>query len=420
VTTLLPLPYRLATGILPAVVAFSPAGREVARARRESAAAFARWARTSRDRSRPLVVLHAASAGELRQAEPVIRRLRLRRPRWQLVVTYFSPSGAHVAPQLPADVTGYSPWDTAGEVSAFLEALDPAALVCCKHDLWPGMAGLAHAGGVRLGMIAATVRPGSSRLRWPARSLLEQVYPTLELVGAVSEEDARALGQLGVPPRRIVTTGDPRYDAVSERLEGAGLPALNPDMLVAGSTWPTDEEMLLSAFRQVLEQRPEARLLLVPHRPSTARLRRLRWRARAHGLPTPVSLEQAGPADTLVVSETVGTLAFEYARGSIAYVGGGFRRGGVHSVLEPAALQKPVLAGPEARDSRDARYLNQAEALEFLPRRRAAAVLEAWWVNWARDPAWRSRAGRSARRVVEEGAGAADRSVTLIERLVES
>ena len=420
-TTTLPLPYRFATATLPVAAAlFSPSGRAVTRARRESAAALADWARISRDRSRPLVIIHAASAGELRQAEPVIRRLRLRRPTWQLVVTYFSPSAAHVAPQLQADATGYSPWDTAGEVTAFLEALDPTAIVCCKHDLWPAMALVAHAHGVRLGMIAATVRPGSSRLHWPARSLLERVYPTLKLVGAVSEEDARALGQLGVPPGRVVITGDPRYDAVLERLEGASLPALHPEMLVAGSTWPMDEEILLTAFRQVLEQRPLARLLLVPHRPSASRLRRIRRRARAHGLPAPVSLDLAGPEDTLVVSEGVGTLAFDYARGSVAYVGGGFRGGGVHSVLEPAALQKPVLAGPEAHDSRDARLLNHAEALEYLPRRRAAAVLEAWWINWARDPAWRSRAGRAARRVVEEGMGAADRGAALIERLVES
>ncbi|TFG88669.1 MAG: hypothetical protein E4H17_01985, partial [Gemmatimonadales bacterium] len=76
--TVLPLPYRIATAALPAAAAlFSSSGRAVARARQESAAALARWARTSRDRSRPLVVIHAASAGELRQAEPVIRRLRL-------------------------------------------------------------------------------------------------------------------------------------------------------------------------------------------------------------------------------------------------------------------------------------------------------------------------------------------------------
>jgi 3-deoxy-D-manno-octulosonic-acid transferase len=420
VTTVLPLTYRLATATLPAAAFLWPAGHALARARRESGAALAHWALASRDRSRPLVVLHAASAGELRQAEPVIRRLRLRRPHWQLVVTYFSPSGAPVASQLPVDATGHSPWDTAGEVTAFLDTLEPTAIVCCKHDLWPAMAGLAHARGIRLGMIAATVRPSSSRLRWPARALLERVYPTLKLVGAVSDEDARALGQLGVPPARIELTGDPRYDSVSERLEGASLPALDPEMLVAGSTWPTDEEILLVAFRQVLEQRPNSRLLLVPHRPSAARLRRLRRRARAHGLPTPVSLQLASQEDSLVVSEQVGTLAFDYARGGIAYVGGGFRPGGVHSVLEPAALQRPVLAGPEARDSRDARMLNQAEALVYLPRRRPAAVLEAWWVSWARDPAWRSRAGRLARRVVEEGAGAADRSVALIERLVES
>jgi len=421
VTTTLPLPYRIATAIAPHVASLASASaRDVLRARRESAAALAGWATACRDRSRPLVVVHAASAGELRQAEPVIRRLRQRQPEWQLVATYFSPSALLVARQLEVDVTGYFPWDTVAGVTAFLEALEPTAMVWCKHDLWPAAAIAARSRGVRLGMIAATVRPGSRRLRWPARTLLEPAYATLGLVGAVSEEDASALSRLGVAPDRIEIAGDPRYDAVLERLDGNTQPPERASTLVAGSTWAADEDVLLAAFRQVLEQRPSSRLVLVPHRPSPSGWKRIRRRAAALGLPEPVLPEDAAPEDALLVSQEVGSLAFDYAQGTIAYVGGGYRRGGLHSVLEPAALGRPVLAGPEARDSRDARLLNQAEALEYLPRRRGAAVLEAWWVNWARDTAWRTRAGRAARRVVEEGQGAADRCATLIERLVET
>lgn len=416
-----PLLYRLAAGLAPGVAAtLSPAARGVLRARRTSAAALHEWGRTARDPRRPVVVFHAASAGELRQAEPVIGRLQRRHPDWQVVTTWFSPSAEPVGATIGADLAGYFPWDTAAEVGAFLDAVAPTAILWCKHDLWPAAVLEARRRGIRLGLFAGTVRPGSSRLRWPVSALLRPAYGALDLVGAVSDEDAGALARLGVPPERIEVTGDPRYDAVLERLQGREPAPFSPGMLVAGSTWPADEEALLTAFPQVLEQLPGARLIIVPHRPSPDGWRRLCRLAASRGLPLPVSLESAGPEDRLVISRGVGGLAFDYARGGMAYVGGGFRRGGVHSVLEPAAWARPVLTGPEARDSRDARLLNQAEALVFIPRRRGAAVLEAWWVNWARDEAWRERAGRAARQTVEQGRGAADRSADLVARLVES
>ena len=414
-----PLLYRIATAAAPRAASLvSSRARDVLKARRESLADFVAWANAGRDRSRPLVVVHASSAGELRQAEPVIRRLRRRQPGWQLVATHFSPSAVPVARQLDVDATGYFPWDTMDEVAAFLDALAPSAMVWCKHDLWPAAALAARSRGVRLGMIAATVRPGSSRLAWPLREILRPAYAALEAVGAASEEDADALARLGVTPARIEIDGDPRYDAVVERLEGSTPRPESAGTLVAGSTWPADEEVLLTALQQVLEQRADTRLMLVPHRPSLAGWQRIGRRAAALGLPAPVQPGSASPGDVLLVSQEVGSLAFDYAQGGMAYVGGGYRRGGLHSVLEPAALGKPVLAGPEARDSRDARRLNQAEALEYIPRRRSAAVLEAWWVNWARDPEWRIRAGRAARQVVEEGRGAADRAAAMVERLV--
>jgi 3-deoxy-D-manno-octulosonic-acid transferase len=414
-----PLPYRVATAAVPRFAALlSSRARDVLKARRDSFGALVTWAKTHRERSRPLVVLHATSAGELRQAEPVLRRLRRRQPGWQLIATHFSPSAVPVARQLEVDASGYFPWDTSAEVAAFLDALAPSALVWCKHDIWPVAAMAASARGVRLGLIAATVRPGSSRLGWLARRLLGPSYMALEAVGAVSEEDAAALSRLGVQSHLVEVTGDPRYDAVLERLEGQPLAPGQAGTLVAGSTWAADEDVLLTALRQVLEQQADARLLIVPHRPSLSGWHRIAQRAAALGLPTPVLPGDASPGDVLLVSQEVGSLAVTYAQGGITYVGGGYRSGGLHSVLEPAAVGRPVLVGPMGRDNRDARLLNQAEALEYLPRRRGAAVLEAWWVNWARDAAWRLRAGQAARHVVEGGRGAADRSAALIERLV--
>jgi 3-deoxy-D-manno-octulosonic-acid transferase len=410
---------RLARGLAAVAAHGSPGLRQALEARARSAAELAGWAQAHRDPTRPLLLFHAASAGELRQAEPVIRRVRSRHPEWQLAITTFSPSGAKVAAELPVDVAGLLPWDTRALVSAFLDALTPTAIVVSKLDLWPMLARLAGSRQIRLCLIAGTVRARSGRLRWPARMVLAEAYAALDLAAAVSPEDAVRLTALGTRPERIVIAGDPRYDAVVERLTGAPTPVRDQATLVAGSTWARDEEVLLLAFRGVLRATPSARLLIAPHQPSARALARIDGLARRLGLPPARRLTEAGGIDRLVVVDTVGQLAFLYGSGVIAYVGGGFGRAGLHSVLEPAAWGVPIIAGPGAGENPDALRLVAAHALEQLPTGDPAGALERAWGWWLEKPVPREQAGAAARQIVEAGTGAADRSAELVEQLVE-
>ena len=388
--------------------------------RARSQAAIAAWCKAHRDHACPLLLFHAASAGELRQAEPVVRRIRARHPDWQIAITTFSLSGAPVAAELPADVVGLLPWDTHAGVTAFLETLAPSAIVVSKLDLWPMLARVAVARGIRLGLIAGTVRTRSTRLRWPASMVLPQAYAALDVVAAVAPEDARRLESLGVRPDRIVITGDPRYDAVLERISEAPAPIRDDATLVAGSTWPRDEEVLLLAFRAVRRISPTARLVIAPHRPSRQALARIAALARRLGLPAARPLSEAGVVDRLVVVESVGSLAFLYGSGVIAYVGGGFGKAGLHSVLEPAAWGVPVIAGPSAGESPDALRLANAHALERLPAQDPAGALERAWTWWLDKPGPRDQAGAAALRMVRESIGAADRTADLIEGLLRN
>ncbi len=417
-----PLAYRFAIraalALAPLAARWSPKLAAGLRGRRESAAHFARWGADGRDPARPLLLVHAASAGELRQVEPVLHRLRQRHPDWQLVVTCFSPSGLPVAAALGADLTGLLPWDTPDAVATLLDQLRPTAIVLTRAELWPELLGAAAARGVRLVLLAATVPPGSHRLRWPARALLARALGSLDAVGATTPDDAARLLALGARPGALKVTGDPRADAVLERLEGAAATAPEPNTLVAGSTWPADEAVLLTAFRSVRELHPDARLLLAPHEPTPAHLAGLRARARAVGLGEVPAFGGPDSGAPVRVVEGVGGLALLYGLGRIAYVGGGLGGSGLHSVLEPAAAGVPILVGAEGRRHPDAIQLNEVGALEWLPRRRTAAVLEAWWATWLTDPAWCRRAGASARECAARGRGAADRSAALVEELL--
>lgn len=423
------LSMRAAAGTLPLAARFNPKLARGLDARRGLTARLTAWSGTHRDERRPLVWIHAPSVGEGLQAKPVIEMLRSARPDWQLAYTFFSPSAERLARSLPVDVADYLPWDRPGSVRQALDALKPAALVYSKLDVWPELTLAAAARGVKLGLISATVSPTSSRLNWPARSWSRTAYQALDRIGAISADDAARLELLGVRGSALILTGDTRYDSVLERVErldpaSDALTRLEVAKggaftIVAGSTWPADEAVLLPAFADFRAQVPSARLVLAPHEPNPDHLAGIAAAARTAGLPRPVRLSQLSPGGgvPLVVVDRVGLLADLYAVADVAYVGGGYHRAGLHSVLEPAAFAVPVIVGPRWRMSRDAGLLLSAGgAVALLEDGRKPLV--ARWSVWHHDTAVRRTAGLAARKVVEEGRGAAERTAELVRGLL--
>jgi 3-deoxy-D-manno-octulosonic-acid transferase len=388
------------------------------------------WARTQRDPRRPLVWVHAPSVGEGLQAKPVLEALRAEEPHWQLAYTFFSPSAERLARTLPVDLADYLPLDRLGEVTAALAALQPAALVFSKLDVWPELTLAAAARGVKLGLISATVAPHSSRLRWPARGWAEPAYRALDRIGTISEEDGRRLEQLGARRAVIELTGDTRYDSVAERAERFD-PTRDPFArlaiapagtftIVAGSTWPDDEAVVLPAFADFVAQVPTGRLILAPHEPNPDHLAGIAQRASALGLPRPVRLSQIEhqPTASVIVVDRVGILADLYALAAVAFVGGGYHRAGLHSVLEPAVFGVPVAVGPHWHMSRDAALLiERGGAVALAADGRHA--LHSQWLVWHHDPAARAKAGAAGKRLVKEGRGAAERTTALVKGLVQ-
>jgi len=400
--------------------------------RRGLTARLAKWAATQRDPMHPLVWMHAPSVGEGLQAKPVLEALRAEHPDWQLAFTFFSPSAERLARILPVDVADYLPLDRPSEVNAVLDALEPTALVFSKLDVWPELTLAASRRGVKLGLISATVSVDSSRLRWPARKWGAAAYAAIDQIGTISDEDGQRLERLGARAEAIAVTGDTRYDSVAERAARfdrsrepfARLAALgsapNAFTIVAGSTWPSDETVILPAFADLLVQLPTARLILAPHEPNPDHLAGIAERVRDLKLPRPVRLSQlehakAGP---VIVVDRVGILADLYALGDTAFVGGGFHRAGLHSVLEPAVFGVPVIFGPHWRMSRDAALLldtGGGVALSAHDRH----PLHSQWLVWHHDPAARRKAGKAAQQMVEGGRGAAERTTALVTSLVE-
>lgn len=420
--------YRVAGELASLAVHVAPEGEgklaRTFRARRGVLDRFAEWGRTHRDPARPLLWMHAPSVGEGLQARPVLERMRARRPEVQLAYTFFSPSAESFARKLDVDFTDYLPFDTRHDVSAALDALQPTALVYAKLDIWPLLTARASDRGVKLGLVSGTVAPNSTRHGGLAGALLRDAYGALDAIGSVAAADADRLASLGADPRRIVVTGDTRYDQVAARAAQVDRtsPLLAPlasaaPTLVAGSTWPADERVLLEAWREVRNALPAARLIIAPHEPNEGHLAPIEAWGSAHGIAVARLGTPSASSAPVVLVDRVGVLGELYALASAAFVGGGFHAAGLHSVLEPAAFGAPVAFGPRIANARDAALLVETGGGAIVSDAKGATTT---LLGWLGDAELRRHAGDRARALVEGGVGAADRSFELVATLLDA
>ena len=379
------------------------------------------WGRLGRDPARPLLWMHAPSVGEGLQARPVLQLARRRHPDLQLAYTHFSPSAESFARSLDVDFRDYLPFDSAEDARVAIEALRPTALVFSKLDVWPTLTRRCHSLGIKLGLVSATLAAGSSRRSRLATALLKDAYGLLDAVGAIDAEDAERLVELGVRREAVTVTGDTRYDQVWQRAKGVdrGAPLLSRlastrPTIVAGSTWPADERVLLPAFRAVRHSCPSARLIIAPHEPTGVHLKPVEEWASQERLRID-RLEDASAASDVVLVDRVGVLGDLYALADIAFVGGGFHDAGLHSVLEPAAFGAPVLFGPRNTSSRDAALLVRCEGGRAVSGTSSLADVLSHWFG---DAAARAAAGARAAAMVRGGLGAAERSLAVVEALL--
>lgn len=390
------------------------------RARRGLTKRYAEWANTSRDRSRPLVWIHAASVGEGLQARPVIALLRARRPDAQIVYTFFSPSGKQLAGNLDADFADYLPFDNAADMDAALDALRPTLLVFSKLDVWPVLVERARLRGVTLALISGTLSPDSRRLSGIGGALARDAYLALDAIGAASADDAERFAAAGIPRVRIDVTGDTSYDQVIARAAARrsrvveGL-ASTRFTLVAGSTWPADNRVLFPAWERIRQRDSKARLIIAPHDLSDRQLGAIEaWARPSYKL---ARLSEAGATSAeVIIVDRYGVLGDIYAVADVAYVGGGLHRAGLHSVIEPAAFGVPVIYGATHARRRDAELLLAAGGAAAIDN---AASLERAVTAWLPE-AKRKTAGANALAVVREESGASERTYALLTALVSA
>ncbi|MBX3022220.1 MAG: hypothetical protein KF799_11150 [Bdellovibrionales bacterium] len=305
----------------------------------------------------PPIWIHASS-GEFEYAKPVIRELKQTHPEIPIVVTYFSPTFALGVENFPGvDFALPLPLDLPGPCANFLKKVKPRALLIARTDFWPEMLSQARARGIPIQVFSYTQK--QKRLSWLTRFRLNLT----DQVDCVSQEDQRNIEPLKVRAR-LTVLGDTRYDQVRFRLDHPKeLPAvLKPTRpcLVAGSTWPQDEDILLTGLRSLLNEK-RLQMILVPHEPDPSHISDLKSQLEQRGLSYALYSEQRHWEDKdVLLVDRVGVLAELYLWADFAFIGGSFRRN-VHSVMESLGAGCVTIVGPKHTNNREAMEFNNIQ-----------------------------------------------------------
>ncbi len=305
------------------------------------------------------VWFHASSLGEFEQGRPLIEELKRRSPEYKVVLTFFSPSGYEVRKNYAgADVVVYLPMDTPGNVSRFLDIVKPEKAVFIKYEFWANYLTELKKRGIPTYLVSAIFRPQQAFFQWYGgwyRNLLSS-FTHLYVQDKPSGELLKSIGVTNV-----TVAGDTRFDRVAEiAAQAKELPVVEAfakgrKVLVAGSSWPLDEDILFDYFNS----NEDLFLIVAPHVTSESHIEDIcRKLKRPFARYTKTDEQHAAQADCLII-DCIGLLSSIYRYGQIAYIGGGFGVG-IHNVLEAAVYGVPVIFGPNYHKFREACGLIEA------------------------------------------------------------
>jgi 3-deoxy-D-manno-octulosonic-acid transferase len=381
-----------------------------------------------RSSDRPCVWVHAVSLGEVNATRSLVEEISRRLPDYEIALSTTTDTGyAAARRQYPDRLVFRYPLDLTFVVQRVLHRIRPAAIVLMELEVWPNLLALAQ--GRRIPVCVAngrvTEEKSMRRFRWPiVRNLARAMFGRLTLVAAQDKTYAERFIELGVPRDRVHVTGSMKYDTAVVADEIPGTDALAAEMgidlsrplIVAGSTGPEEEGLLLDAYQTLISVHPGVQLALIPRKPErfddVARLiesRDFTCIRRSQRLDALRSSNPQSPA--VFLGDTMGELRKFYSLASVVFVGRTLVPLGGSDLMEVAALGKAMF-GPHVKNFADvaAKLLIAGGAVQLKSTVELLPTLR----DLLNDTARAAELGRRARDVIHQNLGATQRTVDLI------
>jgi len=317
------------------------------------------------------VLFHCSSMGEYKQILPIVKKLNdSKQTEYNIVLSLYSPSAyEHIDKKNPMfSLITYTPFDFYLETKRFINTINPDIVLISKHDVWPNFLWELKKRSVPVFLINGLFADDTKMDKWYAKFFFRSIFSNLTGIITISEKQKQRFLSVFPYPDKIHISGDTRYDAVIYEAESSlGIDyfeslAGNDHIFIAGSSWPAGEKHIINCWVDLKKKFRDAVLILVPHEIGADHIYKIESMCQEKGLGYLAFTDMTGKEklngyDVLIIDK-IGLLTKIYRYGHIAYVGGGFSRNGLHSVLEPAVYGLPVVFGPNLDKSPEAQEMN--------------------------------------------------------------
>lgn len=313
------------------------------------------------DKNKATAWFHVASLGEFEQARPVIESFKEKYPSYQIVLTFFSPSGYEIRKDYAyADGVFYLPKDTKKNAKKFITAIQPNLVFFVKYEFWYHYLNELNKQKIPIYLFSAIFRKNQLFFKNYGKWYRKMLH-FFSFIFVQNQASEKLLKSIQI--NNVLVSGDTRFDRVWQIVQNAKqLPEIevfcnNKTTVVGGSTWEKDEELLLN----YLKINSEIKLIVVPHEVEEVNIKRLEKLCKGKAVRFSEKESYQLQDFQILIIDSIGLLSAIYRYAHIAYIGGGFGKG-IHNTLEAAAYGTPVLFGKNYHKFQEAKDLIEREA----------------------------------------------------------
>jgi len=308
-------------------------------------------------KSDKVIWFHAASLGEFEQGRPLIEKIKIDNPEYKILLTFFSPSGYEVRKNYDgADYICYLPADTKANARKFVDIVSPEKVYFIKYEFWHHYLNELKKRNVNTYVISAIFRVNQIFFKWYG-GFHRKILTAFTHFFVQNEMSKDLLNKIGFSEVSVV--GDTRFDRVAELAkEAKELPIVEKfkqgkQILIAGSTWPKDEEILV---KYINESDDKVKFIIAPHEVDESHVVKILSGIKKSVVRYTQADEETISESQVLVVDCIGVLSSMYRYGELAYIGGGFGVG-IHNTLEAATYGMPILFGPNYAKFQEAKDL---------------------------------------------------------------
>ncbi len=356
--------------------------------------------------------IHAVSVGEVNASIPLVRSLLDTYSNSEILVTTSTPTGSKILlDKMGARVKHqYVPLDLPACLNVFLDRWNPKAVIVLETEIWPNILAVCKERGIFTALVNARLSEKSKDKYNVIQPLAAEALGNLDLLIAQYDSDANRFKEINTN-LKIEVCGNLKFDqqvpeemhSISSSIRDSWSEGEQRPTLIAASTHETEEEFVLDAFLEILEEAEDALLIIVPRHPERFETVFEYIQNRDLSVARRSKKDDVTPETKVLLGDTMGELNFLYSVSDVAFVGGSLVDHGGQNLLEPASLGLPLSSGKSLRNFQEiADELQEDKALFLIEQQKE---LSDFFIEMISKPRKRARIGKASAKVFEKNRG---------------